>query len=116
MRRRSFLSQAVVGAGAGVIAVPAVAQSLPAVTWRLASSFPKTLDTIFGAADVFTKRVAQLTGGRFQIRALPAARSCPACRCSTRCRPARSKWATRRSYYYFGKDPAFAFDCACRSA
>ena len=56
MRRRSFLTSAATGAGAAIVAAPAVAGSLPALNWRLASSFPKTLDTIFGAADVFSIR------------------------------------------------------------
>src|SRR5690242_15545066 len=68
MERRSFITKAAVGATAGVIAAPALAQSLPTINWRLASSFPKSLDTIFGAADTFTKRVSQLTGGKFNIR------------------------------------------------
>ena len=36
--------------------------------WRLASSFPKSLDTIYGAAEMLSKRVAELTDGKFQIR------------------------------------------------
>ena len=112
MRRRSFLSQAVAGAGAGVIAVPAVAQSLPAVTWRLASSFPKTLDTIFGAADVFTKRVAQLTGGRFQIRAFAGGEIVPGLQVLDAVQAGTVEMGHTASYYYYGKDAAFAFDCA----
>ena len=42
----------------------------------------------------------------------PPARSCPACRCSTPCRTAPSRWATPRCYYYWGKDPAFTFGTA----
>ena len=61
MERRSFLKKAAVGAGVGAAAVaPALAQAadLPTINWRLASSFPKNLDTIFGASEVFTKRVS----------------------------------------------------------
>ncbi|HEY6772513.1 MAG TPA: twin-arginine translocation signal domain-containing protein, partial [Oxalicibacterium sp.] len=60
MERRSFLKKAAVGASAGAIAAPTFAQSNPALNWRLASSFPKSLDTIYGAADIFVKRVSLL--------------------------------------------------------
>ncbi|TAL20726.1 MAG: ABC transporter substrate-binding protein, partial [Aquabacterium sp.] len=66
MKRRSFVGQAGI---AGVLAAgvaPAV-HAQQAIRWRLASSFPKQLDTIFGAADVFTKKVSEITSGKFQI-------------------------------------------------
>lgn len=55
MDRRSFIKNAgVAGAGAAastLLAAPAIAQESPKVTWRLTSSFPRALDTIFGAAN-----------------------------------------------------------------
>jgi len=67
MQRRSFVH----GAGiAGVLAAgvaPAVVHAQAAVRWRLASSFPKSLDTIFGAADVFAKKLSEMSGGKFQV-------------------------------------------------
>ncbi|HEU4846445.1 MAG TPA: twin-arginine translocation signal domain-containing protein, partial [Burkholderiaceae bacterium] len=77
MQRRSFLTKSAAGATAAALATPALAQSLPAVSWRLTSSFPKTLDTIFGACDKFTKRVAELTGGKFVIRNFAAGEIVP---------------------------------------
>jgi TRAP-type mannitol/chloroaromatic compound transport system substrate-binding protein len=68
MKRRSFLKKAAVGLAAGTVAAPAIAQSQPTVSWRLASSFPKSLDTIFGAAEVISKRVAAATNGKFTIK------------------------------------------------
>ena len=68
MSRRTFLSRtAAVTAAGSLVAAPAIVSAQPVVRWRLASSFPKSLDTIFGAAEVISKRVAALTGGRFQI-------------------------------------------------
>ena len=68
MERRKFLQNAGI---AGILAAgvaPAVhAQGAPTIRWRLASSFPKALDTIFGAADVFSKTVSEATGGKFTI-------------------------------------------------
>ena len=58
MDRRSFLTKASLGgvaaAGASVLAAPALAQENPKVTWRVTSSFPKALDTIFGAAETMS--------------------------------------------------------------
>jgi TRAP-type mannitol/chloroaromatic compound transport system substrate-binding protein len=69
MKRRSFLKKAAAGLAVGSVAAPALAQSSqPTVSWRLASSFPKSLDTIFGAAEVISKRVAAATNGKFTIK------------------------------------------------
>ena len=73
MERRSFVR----GAGlAGVIAAgtaPAIVHAQANIRWRLASSFPKSLDTIFGAAEVFSRKVKELSGGKFEIWCMPAA-------------------------------------------
>jgi len=62
MQRRSFLGRAAAGAAAAAaVAAPAVVHAQATVRWRLASSFPKSLDTIYGAADVFSKQVAAAT-------------------------------------------------------
>ncbi|MCS7194032.1 MAG: twin-arginine translocation signal domain-containing protein, partial [Meiothermus sp.] len=68
MRRREFLKKAGIGIAASAAFGPVFAQTQPQVRWRLASSFPRSLDTIYGAAEVLAERVSQLTGGRFQIR------------------------------------------------
>ncbi|MES2150795.1 MAG: TRAP transporter substrate-binding protein [Pseudomonadota bacterium] len=112
MERRSFLKKAAVGATAGAVAVPALAQSLPTVNWRLASSFPKNLDTIFGAAEVFTKRVAALTGGKFTIRVFAAGEIVPPLAVLDAVQANTVEMGQSASYYYVGKDPTFAFDCA----
>ena len=58
MKRRDFLKVSAAGAAATAIASPAIAQSSPEIKWRMTSSFPKSLDTIYGAAEVFAKAVA----------------------------------------------------------
>ena len=112
MQRRSFLASSALGASAATLAAPALAQGNPAVTWRLASSFPKTLDTIFGACEGFTKRVAQLTGGKFVIRAFAAGEIVPGLQVMDAVQAGTVEMGHTPSYYYFGKDPTFAFDCA----
>src|SRR4051812_37355716 len=37
------------------------------VSWRLVSSFPRSLDTIFSAAETLSERVAALSGNKFKI-------------------------------------------------
>src|SRR5437763_16681967 len=78
MQRRSFLKKAAAGVAAGALAAPAIAQSQPSIQWRLAASWPKSLDTLFGGADLVAKRVGELTDGTFQIRAFAAGEIFPA--------------------------------------
>ncbi|GGZ07799.1 TRAP transporter substrate-binding protein [Pseudoduganella plicata] len=112
MERRSFIAKAAAGAGAGLIAAPALAQAQPAITWRLASSFPKSLDTIFGASDIFTRRIAQLTGGKFTIRSFAAGEIVPGLQVMDAVQAGTVECGHSASYYYFGKDATFSFDCA----
>ena len=113
MHRRSFLTKSAIGAGAGTVAAPALAaDALPNISWRMASSFPKTLDTIFGASEVFARRVSQLTGGRFQIRIFAAGEIVPGLQVMDAVQASTVEIGHTASYYYFGKDPTFAFDTA----
>ena len=112
MERRSFLKRAAAGASAGVIAAPALAQSQPTINWRVASSFPKSLDTIYGAAETFTKRVSTLTNGKFNIRVFAGGEIVPALQVLDAVQAGTVEMGHSAAYYYFGKDPTFAFDCA----
>ena len=113
MQRRSFIKKAAVGSAAVAVAAPALAQTaLPTLNWRLASSFPKSLDTIFGAAETFSKRVATLTGGKFNIRIFAGGEIVPALQVVDAVQAGTVEMGHSASYYYFGKDPSFAFDCA----
>src|SRR5918994_2144287 len=71
MDRRKFIRTAGVvttGAAASTLAAPAIAQSMPELKWRMASSFPKSLDTLYGGAETIARKVAVLTDNKFQIR------------------------------------------------
>lgn len=72
MKRRQFLQAAGAGVAGAAVAAPAIAQPAPEIRWRCTSSFPKSLDTIFGAAEDFAKAVAALTDGKFQIQVFAA--------------------------------------------
>ena len=68
MKRRDFIKVTGLGvAGAAIIAAPAIAQSMPELKWRMTTSWPKSLDTLFGGAEVLAKAVAEATDNRFQI-------------------------------------------------
>src|SRR3989442_12393599 len=68
MKRRDFLKVSATGAAAAAVASPAIAQSSPEVKWRLTSSFPKSLDTIYGGAEPLSKYVAEMTDNKFHIQ------------------------------------------------
>jgi TRAP-type mannitol/chloroaromatic compound transport system substrate-binding protein len=114
MKRRQFMKSAGVGAAAGaaVMAAPAIAQTMPEVKWRLASSFPKSLDTLFGGMELFAKRVAEITDNKFQIRVFGPGEVVPALQVTDAVQKGTVEMGHTASYYYVGKDPTFAFDTA----
>jgi TRAP-type mannitol/chloroaromatic compound transport system substrate-binding protein len=113
MQRRKFLARATVGAAAAAtVTAPAVVQAQATVRWRLASSFPKSLDTIYGAAEVFSKQVSAATGGKFTISVHAAGELMPAFGVLDGVQNATVEAAHTAPYYFFGKDPTFAMDCA----
>ncbi len=111
MQRRKFLAGAGAGAAA-TISAPAIVHAQAQVRWRLASSFPKSLDTIYGAAEVFSKQVSAATGGRFQISVHAAGELVPAFGVVDGIQNGTIEAAHTAPYYFFGKDPTFALDCA----
>jgi TRAP-type mannitol/chloroaromatic compound transport system substrate-binding protein len=112
MDRRSFLTKATVGgvaaAGASALAAPAIAQDAPKVTWRITSSFPKSLDTIYGAAETMAKYVSEATGGNFSIQVFPAGELVPGLEAADAVAAGTVEAAHTASYYYWGKDPTYA--------
>lgn len=103
MERRDFLSGAMGVAGVAGAAAAAVmpsiadAQNLPSLNWRLASSFPKSLDTIFGGAEQFARIIDGLTGGKFKITIVDNATSRLQKTRSKRCKRARLNARIRRA-------------------
>jgi TRAP-type mannitol/chloroaromatic compound transport system substrate-binding protein len=108
MKRRNFLKAATAGTVASAVAMPAIAQSNPEVKWRLTSSFPKSLDTIYGGAEVLAKTVSDLTDGRFQIQVFAAGEIVPGLQALDAVSNGTVEACHTVSYYYVGKDPTFA--------
>jgi TRAP-type mannitol/chloroaromatic compound transport system substrate-binding protein len=109
MERRSFLKKTALGVTAGAVAAPAIAQSNPTINWRMALSWPKSLDTIYGGGELICKRVAELTDGKFQIRPFAAGEIVPAGQVLDAVQAGTVEIGHTSGTYYFGKEPAFAF-------
>ncbi len=114
--RRQFIKTAAVGgaaaAAAAAVASPAVAQGMPEIKWRLTSSFPKSLDTLYGAAELFSKTLAEITDNKFQVQVFAGGEIVPGLQAADAVTNATVEMAHTASYYYWGKDPTFAFGTA----
>ena len=111
-RRKFFKTSGIAAAGAAALATPAIAQSAPEVKWRLTSSFPKALDTIYGAAETFSKYVAEATDNKFQIQVFAGGEIVPAFEAASAVGAGTVEMCHTASYYFWGKDPTFALGTA----
>lgn len=112
MKRREFVKAMGVGAASGAIAAPAIAQSPPSLTWRLQSSYPKSLDTLYGACTFFADAVADLTDNRFKLQVFAAGEIVPALQVADAVGNATVEMGHTASYFYIGKDMGLAFGTA----
>ena len=85
---------------------------MPEVRWRLTSGFPRSLDTIYGAAETFAKYVSDATDGRFQVQVFAAGEIVGTFQAADAVGSGTVEMAHTASYYYVGKDPTFAFGTA----
>ena len=105
-RTRSFLKGAGLAAAAGTVAAPAIAQAAPEIRWRLTSSFPRPLDTIFGTAQTFAKYMAEATDNKFQIQVFAAGEIVGGLQAMDAVQNGSVECAHTPIYYYIGKEPA----------
>ena len=108
MKRRDFLKVSATGAAVAAVASPAIAQSSPELKWRMTSSFPKSLDTIYGAGEYFAKQVAEMTDNKFQIQVFQAGEIVPGLQAFDATAKNTVEMSHTVAYYYVGKDPTFA--------
>lgn len=111
--RRSFLARASVGGAAAAaagstLAAPAIAQESPTINWRMASSFPKSLDTIYGGGEELSTRLKEATDGKFNIQVFAAGEIVPGLDAINAATDGTVESAHSVGYYNWGKDPAFA--------
>ncbi|HRJ70117.1 MAG TPA: TRAP transporter substrate-binding protein DctP [Beijerinckiaceae bacterium] len=109
MKRRQFLAAGAGGLAATAIAKPAIAQAMPEVRWRLTSSFPKNLDTIYGTAETFARFMREATDGKFQIQTFSGGEIVPPLQALDAVTNGSVELAHTPTYFYFGKDPTLAF-------
>jgi TRAP-type mannitol/chloroaromatic compound transport system substrate-binding protein len=115
MKRRHFLRAASAGAvavGTLPIGAPAIAQTRPKVEWRLASGFPRSLDTIYGGAEILAHRVAEASDGNFRITVHAAGEIVPGLRAADAVSDGTCEMAHTCSYYSVDRDPAFCWGTA----
>ena len=118
MKRRQLLSNLTIGATTTtVLAACNQTQnnpniqggSLPNIKWQMVTSWPKSLDTIFGGAQTVCDRVAAMTGGKFTIEPYAAGEIVPALAVLESVQNGTVQCGHTASYYYVGKNPSLAF-------
>jgi len=111
MDRRSLIKQAGIAGILAAAVAPAV-HAQASVRWRMAASFPKSLDTIFGSAEKFSQTVKDLSGGKFEVSVHAAGELMPAFGVVDGIQNGTVEMALTAPYYFTGKDYIFAFGCA----
>src|SRR5438552_2521580 len=112
MKRRELLKVGAAGIAVSALAAPAIAQSTPEVRWRLTASWPKSLDTIYGACETFAKHVSEATDRKFQVQAFAAGEIVPGLQVLDAVQNGTVEIGHSAMYYYIGKDPTWALFCA----
>jgi TRAP-type mannitol/chloroaromatic compound transport system substrate-binding protein len=108
MKRRDFLKVAGAGMAASAVAAPAVAQSSPELRWRLTASWPKSLDTLYGSCETFSKYVAEATDNKFQVQSFAAGEIVPGLQVLDAVQNGTVEACHTATYYFLGKDPTWA--------
>lgn len=83
--------------------------SLPTIEWQMATSWPTSLDTLYGGAKLFADRVAAMTGGKFKITARAAGELAPGLEVLNVVSQGAVPCGHTASYYYVGKSPVMGF-------
>ena len=110
MDRRRLVLGGAAGGGA-LLARPNLANAqgaAPRIRWRCPNSFPKTLDTLYGAAEIMSRRVAEMSDGAFQIQVSGPGEIVPALQILDAVGQGSVECGFTASLFYFGKDPSLA--------
>ncbi len=109
MDRRSVIKRAGL---AGILATgvaPAVHAQSP-IRWRLAHSFPKSLDTVYGSAEAFARMVGEMSGGKLTISVHGPGEIVPAFGVLDAVQNGTVECTHTASNFFAGKDETFAFN------
>jgi TRAP-type mannitol/chloroaromatic compound transport system substrate-binding protein len=112
MDRRNLLKAGAAGgavAATAALAAPAIAQSTPEIRWRMTASWPKSLDTLYGACEFMARRLAEMTDNKFQLQVFAAGEIVPGLAALDAAQNGTVECAHTSSFYYYGKDPTFVF-------
>jgi len=112
MKRREFIKKAAVGVAASSVFGPVYAQTQKRIRWRMATSWPKSLDTIYGGAITVANAVREMTDGKFDIRVYAGGEIVPGLKVVDAVQQGTVEAGHTAAYYYIGKHPAFAFATA----
>src|SRR3954454_13954594 len=108
--RRKFLPAVAASVAGSTLAAPAIAQADPTVKWRLTSSFPKSLDTLYGAALTIARTVGEMTDGKFTLTPFGAGEIVPSLQVLDAVSNATVECGHSYTGYYICKNPALIFD------
>ena len=103
MKRREFLKATGLGLAGSAVAAPAIAQSMPEIKWRCTTSWPKSLDTIYGGVETFAKAVAEATDNKFQIQVFAAGEIVPPFQAADAVQNGTVEMCETASYYFLGR-------------
>ena len=84
----------------------------PEFEWNMATSWPTSLVTLFGAAQIFADQVSDLTGGKFIINPAPAGEIVGGLDVLPAVRDGGAEMGHTASYYYTGLSPVQQFGTA----
>src|SRR5882762_9108829 len=105
--RRNFAR--IAAASAAVVSSPAIAQQ-PTIKWRLASSFPKSLEGLWGASPTVARFVSEMSDGKFQIDPFAAGEIVPGLQVLDAVANGTVECGHSYGGYYIGKNPTLIFD------
>jgi len=84
----------------------------PELEWNMATSWPTSLVTLFGSANVFAEQLSLLTGGRFKINPKPAGEIVGGLDVLPAVRDGGAEAGHTASYYYVNLSPVQQFGTA----
>ena len=110
MKRRNLIGYSAVAATTAVTLPALVGQTqTPQIRWKMATSWPKSLDTLFGGAQKVCDRVAALTNGKFTITPYQAGEIVGGLEVLDVVQQGTVQCGHTASFYYKGKNSTLVF-------